>query len=393
MLMEIRMRRQITMAIMGLLVALLAPTAAIAQAPSAAWRIVDERVLDVEAEYVTLSPDGQWIAGMGPGESICVWEVATLTSTCAGEGLPIRAETVTWSPDGSAVAFALDAAFLGWESDIYVFERESGELWNLTDDGLEGDLFSDELVEKNPPLDDVPVWSTDGERLAFVRSHGEGEIQSTAIMVIDRAGGEPVELVALDVEAPHAVWTPMFWLADDSLVYSVNALDLADSDNGVWRVGVDDGSSPAQVIPGGAGADIPAALVVDVVGDEAVVYSWSLMRNYPREGGVTAFWSVDLASGERMPLPEPPSEPDMLFARRVIDASFSPDGGTMLVVTDASQGPLLMTMDVATGTLVPLDGAPRNGAILPVTPQWATNDTVLFHTWDGPVLLALEPGA
>ena len=133
------MRGRISMVILGLLIVLTAPVTAISQLPApvtsgAPWHIADERLLDVEADHVVLSPDGEWIAGMGPGESICVWNVATLTPACAGEGLPIRAEAVTWAPDSSSVAFALDGTLLGWESDTYLFERGRGELRNLTDD-------------------------------------------------------------------------------------------------------------------------------------------------------------------------------------------------------------------------------------------------------------------
>jgi WD40 repeat protein len=355
------------------------------------WQITDERLLDVEADRVTLSPDGEWIAGMGPGESICVWDVPTLTPACAGEGLPIREDTVTWSPDGTAVAFALDATFQKWESDIYLFDRVSGELRNLTDDGMEGDLLGEELAGKNPPLDDVPVWLPDGERIAFVRSYAEGESQSTTIMVVDRAGGEPVELARLGVDDPFVIWTPMFWLADGRIVYSWNELDIADANNGVWSVGVDDGSSPVQIVPGGEGSVIAAPILSDVAGSQALVYSWSLMGSFPPEGGVTAFWAIDLASGAPTPLPLPPGEPDMLLARRVIDAGFSPDGGTVLLVTDASDGPVLMTMGSSSREISPLDLVPREGAILSGTPQWAANDTVLIHTWEGPLLLTLEP--
>src|ERR671910_2328595 len=48
----------------------------------AAWRVVNERRLAIDGEPVTLSPDGRWVAGSGPEQEFCVWEVATLDAVC-----------------------------------------------------------------------------------------------------------------------------------------------------------------------------------------------------------------------------------------------------------------------------------------------------------------------
>ncbi|HYH11838.1 MAG TPA: DPP IV N-terminal domain-containing protein, partial [Thermomicrobiales bacterium] len=175
---------------------LAAPIASSAQGPEAtpgastesiggAWQVTETRELNTETRYAALSPDGQQMAGVGPDGTICVWEVETLESECAGERMPIRAETIVWAPDGTAVAFALDTIRLLYESDIYVYELTTGDLVNLTDDGLEGDLL--ENMDQDPPADDVPVWSPDSRQLAFARSFmGDDGPGSTSIMRIDR---------------------------------------------------------------------------------------------------------------------------------------------------------------------------------------------------------------
>ncbi len=84
----------------------------------AGWRAAEEREITVEGQPVLLSPDGGWLAGSGPEDSFCVWEVATLDAACDGEGLAIRPETIAWAPDSSAVAFSLNAVQLLTDSDL-----------------------------------------------------------------------------------------------------------------------------------------------------------------------------------------------------------------------------------------------------------------------------------
>jgi Tol biopolymer transport system component len=364
-----------------------APASPVAS-PAAAgtgWRIAEERELDIDARYVTMSPDGAQLAGVSGEGLFCVWVTETLVSTCVEERLPIREETITWSPDGTAVAFALDAIIRLYESDIHVYEVQTGELKNLTDDGQEGDLL--DAIDRDVPIDDVPAWSPDGQRIAFARSAwgADDAPGSTAIMVIDRAGGEPVELLTLDVEEPYAVWMPMQWLPDGTLLYSQIVRDLADPHNGVWRIGVDDGSSPLQLLPGDEAAEVPGPRISDVADDRAIVSSYWLMGRFGVDLERPLFWLVDVATGERTPLAAPGGE------ARIVDAGFSPDGGTALLVTASPEGARLMVLDVASGEIAPLDASPRETPFATGPPQWADNGTVLLQSPAGPLLLTLEP--
>lgn len=367
------------------------PAAANPVPSSTGWRIADERQLDLGSDpgYVAMTPDGQWLAGLGPQGTVCIWDVATLAPACVEEVLPVREETLTWAPDGSAVAFALNLRGLQ-ESDIYVLERESGTLTNLTDDGVAGDLLSEELADENPPLDDVPVWSPDSQRIAFVRSFAGAEGSSTSIMWIDRAGGEPVEVLPLDVDEAQAIFMPMHWLADGTLLYSQMVLDLADPHNGVWTVGVDDGASPLQLVPGSEETDVPGPWVSDTADGRAITYSYWLMSQ-SAFGEEPLFWVVDIATGEQTPLQVPPGiAPGPV---RIVDATFAPDGATAMLSTMSPGGARLMVLDVATGEVSALDTEPRDRLFSAGTPQWSTNDTVLLQTADGPLLLTLEPAA
>jgi Tol biopolymer transport system component len=60
----------------------------------------------------------------------------------------------SWSPDGRKIAF-LGRAFGPFAADLYVVNADGSELRNL---------------KSRPQFDEAPVWSPDGEAIAFVRS-------------------------------------------------------------------------------------------------------------------------------------------------------------------------------------------------------------------------------
>lgn len=391
------MRPRVRFLIIGLLVFLNCPSAAVsAQTPEASpaatgavWQISGARELGIELAmpYAALSPDGRWLAGVGPKDTICIWDVATLGPVCADERLHIRAETIAWAPDNSAVAFALDATRLFEESDIYVFERRTGRQSNLTDDGAQGTVILD--VEQGFPSDDVPTWSPDGSRIAFARSIYTDEIRSTSLMWLDRTGGDPVEIVTLDVEEPYVVETPMHWLPDDTLLYSQKARQTSRMD-GVWRVRIHSGRAPLQLVPGGATASVPGATIGDVADNSglAIVYS-DTRRGAPQSGGEPEFWLLALDSGTLTPFPNPPVDPDLY--PRVADATFAPDGSSILLVVTSLLGLRLMVMGLASREMAALEAQPPEQMYRPGPPQWALNDTVLLQRPEGPILFKLEP--
>ncbi len=60
----------------------------------ATWSITGTRDIQVEGRPLVLSPDGEWIAGLGRDEDFCVWKVATFAPACGGDHLRIQIETI-----------------------------------------------------------------------------------------------------------------------------------------------------------------------------------------------------------------------------------------------------------------------------------------------------------
>ena len=188
------------------------------------------------------------------------------TPTCDGERLAIVPHTITWAPDSSAVAFSEDTPRLFVDSDIYVFEVETGELVNLTDDG-DAEL---DIIGGNPQPVDVdlaPAWSPDSQHLVFARTVFGGEIEDpgTVLMTIPRAGGVPEEILTLAPPYPIEVFTTMAWQDDDTILFSIWKADESDGQNGVWRTSTDGGIEP--VIPGTETDDILFPTIVDTSPD------------------------------------------------------------------------------------------------------------------------------
>src|SRR5690606_15648635 len=101
--------------------------------------------------------------------------------------------SISWSPASDALVFAERSAQYLVDSDIWRFEIATGELTNLTDDGVGGGLpiISSEDDTEEFLVDLVPAWSPDGATIAFSRfTFGADDPIPTYVMLIDVASGD-----------------------------------------------------------------------------------------------------------------------------------------------------------------------------------------------------------
>jgi Tol biopolymer transport system component len=375
------MKRHVPLAVACIMmVSLLTPAGAGSQTPTATpaaspvvvqsgWRVAETREINVDGEPLALSPDGQWLAGLGAeGDSICVWDVDSLAPMCAGNGLLVAPFPMTpamvWAPDSSAVAFVDGVAQLGGPTEVMVFNVMSGELSRLTtsmpDDGS---------------IHIGTAWTADSRRVVFSTF--------STIGWIDVASGETGRVPLGDVSADTTVAWPVFIASDNSIVFRIGQSDDAEEIAGVWRVDLD-GSNLTQLVAADdiAPSNHPVPLRVSSDGVFVSVASMEAVRRFDWEH---ALYLVDARTGEVSHL-------EINGSRYVLGPPiFSPDGGLALVAGGDDPETGLHMLDLATGIAHPVPGAELGISWLMKPPTWVANNSVFIPDSDGGTLITLAP--
>lgn len=355
------------------------------------WRVGDAQVLEVEGTICALSPDGQWLAGLGPDREFCIWSTDDLTPTLVPFHEPIDPDSIAWSPDSTAVAFSLQAFLQGIDGDIFVYELADETIHNLTDDGVEGGFFSADDA-KPFPIDVMPAWTPDSSAIVFARSvWADVDEIPTDIARIPRGGGEVEVLVSVPAR-PFSIFTPMRVLADGTIVYTFAFNDVDDAQNGIWTCDVD--GTTTLLVPGTSEDPFPTPVVLDAwAGDgelrlAGISASLSNSREFRRPWLFT--WSSDVGD------PEPVVQVDPSGPTLPVTAFWSPDGGTLLVIgwlIEEGGGMTVETIGPAS-EVMPLPESTNSSSQAPrwVRPTWSARQTVLLTAVrGGPYLLTMEP--
>jgi hypothetical protein len=378
--------RQSRIAILGALILaiLAAPAAAQTPAPKTepdepppfpTWRVTDIDELAIDGQPVALSPDGRWVAGIGPdGRSICAWRLATLRPTCAGQDLRIQTlpltATLAWSPDSSAVAFVDGISQLYQPTDVMLFDVDSGILTHVTLTGFMGEVY----------IHTGPAWTADGDWLVFAQTDPSGGREQPASIVYY----SPAFMTAVPVPLEDAFYitAPVVTMPDDSVVFRVEPSSEAGANAGLWRV-EPNGENLHQVIPGedDAPIDMPVVLGVSADGEHLSVASATAVA---RRDLAEAFFIVDVGSGDVRTL-ELPDDGEVIS-----QPVFAPHRILALVQDGAGPGASLLVMDPATGKSQRLEGVTLQDSWLLHPPTWSRENTVLLPTSDGATLLTLD---
>jgi WD40 repeat protein len=338
-----------------------------------AWEVVEERNLAIEGDLVTLSPDGQWIAGLGDDSILCVWPVANGDAVCDPDHDQINAQSLTWAPDSSAVAYTQDAAAYLIDSDILAFDVATGTTTNLTDDAYDGRWIPRGDTPPEAILVDLfPTWLPDSSGLVFARSDVMREISTNDLMMIDRAGGEPTLLHQTGITDAGSINSPILVLADGTVLYAIATTDVSDDENGIWRLAPD--GEATQLMPGGPvdAFPAPALTAANPAGDPPIVSGYSRQR----AGSVSATgplaFELNAATGEIVPLGTE--------TLTVTPYRYSPDGASTvsahmidfvwhIIITDPGGGQLDLGTEVYPSPWINARGI-----------DWANNNTLLLTT-------------
>lgn len=332
-----------------------------------------------------LSPDGSRVFAQDPYDfsRFCIVPVGIGEERCDSIGyanaLAIDPSSITWAPDSSAVAFALNVTMLGIDPDILVIDAVTGVIANLTDDG-------DTRILDGLPYDITPSWSRDGTSITFQRSTiGEDGV---ALMRVLRTGGEPALLADFPADQFFRVIGQFHELPDGSWLFNRQGfsgtvtLDIA-------RVAPD--GSITTVIDGDPEGDYPNPILAAVAADGAwAAFGTTVGRTNAANAGKVAF--IDLASPAVIPI-----DIDTAEAPRALP-TFSPDGRQLLVVTEEREMATVWLVPAGETTpvefaqfTVPAEDFPGLAAA-PLFPSvtWSRANLILVHTFTNTVFFDVE---
>lgn len=185
-------------------------------------RIAFDNFLEGEYGIETANPDGSDIVRLTDG---------------------VNDSWASWSPDGTKILFSstrydpsIEQCLPGFPhehgcpTDIYVMDAEGSNVVRLTDD---------------PASEYQPVWSPDGERIAFARSLGDPQLSHPAIFTMDPDGTDVRQTSSADGGSDF--WPS--WSPDGSTIVFAA---IRREDWGIWAVDAD--GSNERMILGGTGA-------------------------------------------------------------------------------------------------------------------------------------------
>ena len=138
-----------------------------------------------------ISPDGTAVALAGR-EGICIILIDLRTGSCPeydSTGQPPDAFILHWSPNSRYIAIEQPTLQFLRDGDIIIYDTESNQYLNRTDDNSEANLYRDEDGPE-PLVDIAPIWADESGDLYFVRWQPQADDLET-LMRIPGPGGGP----------------------------------------------------------------------------------------------------------------------------------------------------------------------------------------------------------
>ncbi len=344
--------------------------------------VLDQQVIELEEmRLINLSPDGNLLAATD-GAQLCVYTVELLEESACADlsvlGARLRIQDVTWSPDSTRLALTGEGYQVYQTSDLWILDAMTGEMTNLTGDGVEGNVRTgdddDGILEYTVNIS--PAWTPDGSAITFATSRSGGDqFHGTQIVSVPADGGEITELISIDPSLPGLVYFPMHGSRDGQfLYYSVTYLQTGDFRSGIYRYSAADGKISA-VVPPDAESGPATLLQVSPAGDRLLGMYLMDIQQF-REG---AIWVFDLENEELTRLTHPESE-DRAGAH-VTAVSFAPDGSSILLgTTDGDDGDSVWELTGADlePVLLAEDLPGLNAAVTNMTVSWSAQGRILL---------------
>jgi Tol biopolymer transport system component len=251
-----------------------------------------------------LSPDGSRLLHLN--RDMCVTGLDGTAKKCVDqEKVDADPRLAQWSPDGTKLVFT-DNFFRDFrEPDVWVFDVTSGDLRNLTDDGV--DDYDIGSPDPDTRVDILPSWSPDGDTIWFAR----GVEDKTELMAVPADGGDTETLGEIDCVITNMA--ALAWSAGRV------AWTCGVSETEVWLAG-HDGGDKKRVLTGEPGEDW-MALSFSPDGRWLLADSLSQYLTY-----------AEMAAGAARAVPVDGGDPVAVASGKVAFPSWSPTGHALVYV-------------------------------------------------------------
>ncbi len=243
---------------------------------------------------------------------------------------------MSWSPDGLHIAVVGQPLLSQTDSDLLVYELSSDTWRNLTDEGYEGELPATVTLETQA------TWSLDSNTIAVERTtFDEAGNKTSSLVLVNVQHGEAQEL-ALKLNEAGSVGG-MAWSPDGkTLALSILQRTRDPNTDGVYLIDVDTGESSRlidietiEVAFQSIYADVPLNLLGTLVWapENSKLMFWA--GNSDKKP--MAVWAFvvnvqDATTVTPISLPTQTSDKPDKRALRPLQATWSPDGTTLLVL-------------------------------------------------------------
>jgi hypothetical protein len=227
-----------------------------AQDTTSSWTLTDVQPLaqlvgeDYEpTPFVFLAPDGSALAWQGENDGLSVYSFADQETTLYPWPENFirlgRYSAPSWSPDGQYLAFTESLFDNLLESDLWLLDRDTGEITNRTDDGLLGGWLD---FEEPFALDYLSTWNPATNDLYFLRSTQLEDGYSAELYLLPIERDEPKLVADLTNNVPVlSIYRPAAISPDGTrLAFIVLGSDLENPLNGVWLLDLKTGI-PEQI--------------------------------------------------------------------------------------------------------------------------------------------------
>ncbi len=291
------------------------------------WAVTDVRAITVDGQPVAMSPDGRWIAGVGPNDlGVCIWDVASLKPTCASSDLRPDPFTFAWAPDSSAIVFA--------DGQTLTRDPKPDTLWRYSPADRSLVALSRDRVHR------AMAWTQDSERVLFLTMASNA--RGTNMMHVGRDGGDVVrmrvpQLFYLGPLQPLDDGSVLFTSVDEHGAFSIWQADMnGDAIEKIAGIAAPETAAPSQV--------------AQISEDRRHVLMW---RVDPSNERTQLTWLVvNLETGETV-LIAPASPADAIGGMRML-----PDGdiGIAFAQNDGETEVHVFSVDLRTGVSYPVSG-------------------------------------